>query len=73
MREHIAAEDVAMGNIQTVWSVVANEANHIVESQKVAMGESALAIEELHHQMTSVHADLEVADQRMNRHCANLD
>ena len=73
MREHIAAEDVAMGNIQTVWSAVANEVNHIVQSQKVVVGESTSAIEELRRQMTSVRADLEVTDQRMNRHCSNLD
>ena len=73
MKEHIAAEDVAMGNVQTVWSAVANEVNRMVKSQKVAIGESASAIEELRHQMTSVHADLEVTDQRMNRHRSNLD
>ena len=73
MKEHIAAEDVAMGNIQTIWSVVADEVNCMVKMHKVAMGESVSAIEELCHQMTSVCADLEVADQRMNCHCTNLD
>ena len=62
-----------MGNVQTVWSVVADEVNRIVESQKVAMGESSLAIEELCCQMTSVRVDLEVVDQWMNRHRSNLD
>ena len=73
MREHIAAEDVTMGNIQTIWSTVANEVNCLVESQKVAVGESVSAIEERHRQMTSAHTDLEAADQRMNRHCSNLE
>ena len=62
-----------MGNIQTVWSTVADEVNRVVGSQKVAMGESMLAIEELHRQMTLVRADLEVMDQWMNCHHSNLD
>ena len=73
MREHIATEDVAMGNVQTVWSAVADEVNRMIENQKVAVGESSSAIEELCPQMTLVHADLEVADQRMNCHRSNLD
>ena len=73
MREHIAAEDIAMRNVQTVWSAVADEVNRIVESQKVAVGESSLAIEELRHQMMSAHTDLEVVDQCMNRHRSNLE
>ena len=73
MREHIAAEDVAMGNVQTIWSVVVDEVNCLVKSQKVAVGESASAIEELRRQMTLAHADLETADQRMNHHCSNLE
>ena len=36
-----------MGNVQTVWSAVADEVNCMVENQKVAVGESVLAIEEL--------------------------
>ena len=73
MKEHIAAEDVAMGNVQTIWSAVANEVNRMVKNQKVTMGESMSAIEELRHQMMSVCADLEVTDQQMSCHCANLD
>ena len=73
MREHIAAEDVAMGNVQTVWSAVVNEVNRMAENQKVAVGESVSAIEELRRQMTSARADLEVADQCMNRHRSNLE
>ena len=53
MRDHMAAEEIAMGNIQTIWSMVADEVNRMVESQKVTMGESVSAIEELHCQMTS--------------------
>ena len=73
MAQHIAAEDVAMGNIQTIWSTVADEVNCMVETHKVTVGESVSAIEELRHQMTSVHADLEVADQQMNHHRTNLN
>ena len=73
MREHIAAEDVAMGNVQTVWSAVTNEVNRIIESQKVTVGESLSAIEELRRQMMSARADLEVVDQHMNRHRSNLE
>ena len=73
MVQHIAAEDVAMGNIQTIWSAVADEVNHMVKTHKVAVGESVSAIEELHHQMTSARADLEAANQQMNRHRTNLD
>ena len=62
-----------MGNVRTIWSAVANEVNRMVESQKVAVGESVSAIKELHHQMTSARADLEAADQRMNRHRSNLE
>ena len=47
MRDHIAAEEITMGNVQTIWSAVADEVNHMVENQKVAMGESVSAIEEL--------------------------
>ena len=61
-----------MGNIQTIWSAVADEVNRMVESQKVAVGESVLAIKELRHQMTSARVDLEEADQRMDRHRAVL-
>ena len=49
-----------MGNVQTVWSAV-------------TVGESILAIEELCRQMTSVHTDLEIVDQQINHHHANLD
>ena len=73
MAQHIAAEDVSMGNIQTIWSAVADEVNRMVKTHKVTMGESVSAIEELRCQMTLVCADLGVADQRMNRHCATLD
>ena len=62
-----------MGNVQTVWSAVTDEVNRMVKSQKVAVGESLLAIEEIRRQMMSVRADLEVADQQMNRHRSNLD
>ena len=68
----MAAEEIAMGNVQTIWSAVADEVNCMVESQKVAVGESVSAIEELHHQMTSARADLEEVDQRMDRHRAVL-
>ena len=61
-----------MGNVQTIWSVVANEVNRMVGNQKVAVGESISAIEELRRQMTLARADLEDADQQMNRHCSNL-
>ena len=47
LREHMAAEEIAIGNIQTIWSAVADEVNCIGEGQKVAVGESVLAIEEL--------------------------
>ena len=73
LRDHMAAEEIAMGNIQTIWSMVADEVNCMMENQKVAMGESVSAIEELHRQMTSAQADLEDADQRMNRHHSNLE
>ena len=43
------------------------------ESQKVAMGESVLAIEEFCCQMTSSCADLETTDQRLNCHRLNLE
>ena len=69
----MAAEEVAMGNVQTVWHAVVDEVNCMAEGQKVAVGESMSAIEELRCQMTSVRADLEDADQRMNRHCSNLE
>ena len=59
MRDHMAAEEIAMGNVQTIWSVVADEVNRMVESQNVAVGESVSAIEELRCQMTSARADLE--------------
>ena len=62
-----------MGNIQTIWSAVADEVNCMVETHKVAVGESVSTIEELRHQMMSVCADLKVADQWMNCHRANLD
>ena len=62
-----------MGNVQTIWSVVADEVNRMVENQKVVVGESMSAIKELRHQMTSARADLEDADQRMNRHRSSLD
>ena len=62
-----------MGNVQTVWSVVADKVNRIVESQRVAVGESLSAIEELCRQMTLACTDLKVTDQRMNRHCSNLE
>ena len=68
----MAAEEVAMANIQTIWSAVADEVNRMVENQKVTVGESVLAIEELRHQMTSARVDLEDADQQMNRHRSNL-
>ena len=45
----------------------------MVENQKVAVGESVSAIEELRRQMTSVQADLEEADQWMNHHRSNLE
>ena len=32
MRDHMATEEVAMGNIQTIWSAVADEVNHMVEN-----------------------------------------
>ena len=73
MRDHIAAEEIAMGNIQTIWSAVADEVNRMVENQKVAVGESVSAIKELRRQMTSARVDLEDADQRMNRHHSNLE
>ena len=73
MRDHMAAEEIAMGNVQTIWSAVANEVNRMIENQKVAVGESVSAIEELRHQMTSARADLEDADQWMNCHCSNLE
>ena len=69
----MAAEEIAMGNIQTIWSTVANEVNRMVENQKVAVGESVSAIEELRRQMTSARVDLEDADQRMNCHRSNLE
>ena len=62
-----------MGNIQTIGSAVANEVNRMVESQKVAVGESVSAIEELRCQMTSARADLEDADQQMNHRRFNLE
>ena len=62
-----------MGNVQTVWHAVVDEANHVAESQKVTMGESVSAIEELRCQMTSARADLETTDQRLNRHRSNLE
>ena len=62
-----------MGNIQTIWSAVADEVNRMVENQKVAVGESVLAIEELCRQMMLARADLEDADQRMNHHHSNLE
>ena len=68
----MAAEEIAMGNVQTIWSAVADEVNRMVENQKVAVGESVSAIEELRCQMTSARADLEEADQRMDRHHAVL-
>ena len=68
----MAVEEIAMGNVQTIWSVVADEVNRMVENQKVAVGESMLAIEELRRQMMSARADLEEADQRMDRHRAVL-
>ena len=43
-----------------------------LECQKVAVGESVSAIEELRRQMTSARADLEEADQRMDCHRATL-
>ena len=49
----MVAEEIAMGNVQTIWSAVADEVNRMVESQKVAVGESVSAIEELRRQMTS--------------------
>ena len=61
-----------MGNVQTVWSAVADEVNRMVKNQKVAIGESVSAIEELRCQMTLARADLEEADQRMDRHRAIL-
>ena len=64
----MAAEEIAMGNVQTIWSAVADEVNRIVENQRVAVGESMSAIEELCRQMTSARADLEEADQRMDCH-----
>ena len=69
----MAAEEVTMGNIQTIWSAVADEVNRIIENQTVAVGESMSAIEELCRQMTSAQADLEDADQRMNHHRSNLE
>ena len=45
----------------------------MVENQKVAVEESISAIEELRCQMTLARADLEDMDQRMNRHCSNLE
>ena len=68
----MAAEEIAMGNVQTIWSAVVDEVNRMVENQKVAIGESVSAIEELRRQMTSARADLEAADQRMDRHRAVL-
>ena len=68
----MAAEEIAMGNVQTVWSAVADEVNRMVENQKVAVGESMSAIEELRCQMMSARADLEEADQRMDRHRTTL-
>ena len=68
----MAAEEIAMGNVQTIWSAVADEVNRMVENQKVAVGESVSAIEELRRQMTLAQADLEEADQRMDRHHAVL-
>ena len=62
MREHIAAEDIAMGNVQTVWSAVVDEVNGMAENQKVAVGESISAMEELCHQMMSACVDLETVD-----------
>ena len=73
MRDHIAAEEIAMGNVQTVWHAVVDEVNRMAEGQKVTVGESVSAIEELRQQMTSAHADLEAADQRMNHHRSNLE
>ena len=72
LRDHMAAEEIAMGNVQTIWSAVADEVNRMVESQKVAVRESVSAIEELRRQMTSARADLEEADQRMDCHRATL-
>ena len=69
----MAAEEVAMGNVQTVWHTVVDEVNCMAEGQKVAVGESVLAIEALRRQMTSARVDLEDADQRMNRHRSNLE
>ena len=54
LRDHMAAKEIAMGNIQTIWTAVADEVNRMVENQKVAVGESVLVIEELRRQMTSV-------------------
>ena len=48
-----------MGNVQTIWSAVADEVNCMIESQKVAVGESVSAIEELRRQMTLAQADLD--------------
>ena len=53
----MAAEEIAMGNVQTIWSAVANEVNRMVENQKVVVGESVSAIEELRRQMMSARAD----------------
>ena len=72
LRDHMAAEEIAMGNIQTIWSAVADEVNRMVENQKVAVRESVSAIEELRRQMMSARADLEEADQRMDCHRAVL-
>ena len=69
----MAAEEVAMGNVQTVWHAVIDEVNLMAEGQKVAVGESMSAIEELRHQMMSACVDLEDADQRMNRHRSSLE
>ena len=49
----MAAEEIAMGNVQTIWSAVADEVNRMVENQKVAVGESVSAIKELRCQMMS--------------------
>ena len=68
----MAVEEIAMGNVQTIWSAVADEVNRMVENQKVAVGESVSAVEELRRQMTSAQVDLEEADQRMDRHRAVL-
>ena len=68
MVQHIAKENVAMGNIQTIWSAVTYEVNHTAKGHRIAMGESMAAIEELHCQMTLAHADLEAMDCQMNRH-----